>query len=47
MITLLLPGRHVLNTRFQESELFRLLAMPLADLPIVGERPADVGAAPR
>src|SRR5205085_1283891 len=44
MTTLLLPGRHVLNTRFQEIELFRLLAMPLADLPVLGERPAGAGA---
>lgn len=40
MTTLLLPGRHVLNTRFQEAELFRLLAAPLAELPILGNIPS-------
>jgi SAM-dependent methyltransferase len=37
MVTLLLPGRHVLNTRFQEQDLFRLLRMPLERLRIVGK----------
>jgi len=41
MTMLLLPGRHVVNTRFQESELFRLLQVPLASLPILGNPPAD------
>jgi len=41
MTTLLLPGRHVLNTRFQEAELFRLMAKPLVDLPILGTPPGS------
>jgi SAM-dependent methyltransferase len=38
MTTLLLPGRHVVNTRFQEGELFRIMGVPADALPLVGER---------
>src|SRR6478672_9833687 len=41
MTTLLLPGRHVVNTRFQEEELFRLMARPVGELPILGTAPAS------
>jgi len=39
MTTLLLPGRHVVNTRFQEEELFRLMVRPVGELPILGTAP--------
>jgi hydroxylamine reductase len=41
MATLLLPGRHVLNTRFQETELTRLLTISQTQLPTFGKAPAS------
>jgi hypothetical protein len=38
MTTLLLPGRHVVNTRFQEGELFRVMGVPVDALSLLGER---------
>lgn len=44
MTHLLFPGRHLLNTTFQEQYLRSLLAMPLAQLDFLdGERPPDSG----
>lgn len=37
MAYLLFPGRHLVNTRFQEEYLFGMLQRPIADLPVVGE----------
>jgi hypothetical protein len=36
MAYLLFPGRHLLNTRFQEEFLFSVMNRPIADLPVVG-----------
>lgn len=36
MAYLLFPGRHLVNTRFQEEYLFSMLKRPIADLPVVG-----------
>lgn len=41
MAYLLFPGRHLVNTRFQEEYLFNWLREPLASLPVVGRAPAD------
>ena len=35
MATLLFPGRHIINTRFQEQYLFEVLGRPLAQLEIL------------
>lgn len=37
MATLLFPGRHIVNTRFQEEYLFQVLQRPLAQLDILGQ----------
>ncbi|MEB3224103.1 MAG: methyltransferase domain-containing protein [Candidatus Sericytochromatia bacterium] len=43
MTTLLFPGRHLVNTRFQEACLLAVLGRPLAGLPTLGG-PAPGGA---
>jgi len=35
MTTLLFPGRHIVNTRFQEQYLFEVLRRPLAQLSML------------
>jgi len=39
MRTLLFPGRHLANTRYQEGLLLQVLDAPLAELPFEGEAP--------
>jgi SAM-dependent methyltransferase len=38
---LLFPGRHLVNTRFQEEYLLSWLRQPLDGLPVIGEVPGD------
>ncbi|MEK6846320.1 MAG: methyltransferase domain-containing protein [Nanoarchaeota archaeon] len=39
MVTLLFPGRHLLNTRFQEEYLYSVLQRPLKEVGIWGDSP--------
>ena len=42
MAYLLFPGRHIVNTRFQEEYLFSVLKRPIEQLPLLGDRkPAE------
>lgn len=41
MAYLLFPGRHLVNTRFQEEYLLAWLGQPLGSLPVLGQAPRD------
>ncbi|MBI4128672.1 MAG: methyltransferase domain-containing protein [Parcubacteria group bacterium] len=41
MAYLLFPGRHLLNTQFQETYLWDTLRLPIAKLDLLGESPLD------
>lgn len=41
MTRLLFPGRHLVNTRFQDEYLLSHLRQPLATLPLLGDCPGD------